>query len=50
MSKEDAFWLLMALLKGVLHAPMEGVLVRSFKRLDKQKSCSLTLFVQVKTK
>jgi hypothetical protein len=51
MSEEDAFWLLVVLLKGVLHAPMEGLyLVRSFKRLDKQKNCSPTLFVHVKTK
>jgi hypothetical protein len=50
MSEENAFWLLVALLKGALHAPMEGLyLVRSFKRLDKQKSCSPTLFAQVKT-
>jgi hypothetical protein len=51
MSEEDDFWLLVALLEGALHAPMEGLyLVRSFKRLDKQKSCSPTLFTHVKTK
>ncbi len=51
MNEEDVFWLLVALLKGTLHAPMEGLyLVRSFKRLDKQKSCSPTIFTQVKTK
>ncbi|KAL8171571.1 hypothetical protein V2J09_023375 [Rumex salicifolius] len=27
MSEEDAFWLLVALLKGVVHAPMEGLYV-----------------------
>lgn len=25
MSEEDAFWLLVALLKGAVHAPMEGL-------------------------
>lgn len=33
MSEEDAFWLLVALLKGAVHAPMEGlyqVLLHSF--------------------
>ncbi|RRT78436.1 hypothetical protein BHE74_00010742, partial [Ensete ventricosum] len=25
MSEEDAFWLLVALLKGAIHAPMEGL-------------------------
>ena len=25
MSEEDAFWLLFALLKGAVHAPMEGL-------------------------
>jgi hypothetical protein len=51
MSEEDVFWLLVALLKGALHAPMEGLyLVRSFKRLDKQKNYFPTLFAQVKTK
>jgi hypothetical protein len=51
MREEDVFWLLVALLKGALHAPMEGLyLVRSFKRLDKQKSFSPTFFTQVKTK
>lgn len=25
MSEEDAFWLLVALLKGAVHAPMEGM-------------------------
>jgi hypothetical protein len=51
MSEEYAFWLLVALLEGALHAPMEGLyLVRSFERLDKQKSCSPTLFAHVKTK
>lgn len=30
MGEEDAFWLLVALLKGAVHAPMEGLfLVRS---------------------
>jgi hypothetical protein len=51
MSEEDVFWLLVALLKGAIHAPMEGLyFVRSFKRLNKQKSCCPTLFAQVKTK
>jgi hypothetical protein len=51
MNEEDVLWLLVALLKGALRAPMEGLyLVRSFKRLDKQKSCSPTIFTQVKTK
>jgi hypothetical protein len=51
MSEEDVFWLLVALLKGALHAPMEGLyLVRSFKRLDKQKNYFPTPFAQVKTK
>jgi hypothetical protein len=50
-SEEDVFWLLVALLKGVIHAPMEGLyLVRSFKILNKQKSCCPTFFAQVKTK
>lgn len=32
MSEEDAFWLLVALLKGAVHAPMEGLyLVRISK-------------------
>jgi hypothetical protein len=45
MSEKDAFWSLATLLEGALHAPMEGLyLVRSFKRLDKQKSCFLTFF------
>lgn len=25
MSEEDAFWLMVALLKGAVHAPMEGL-------------------------
>jgi hypothetical protein len=25
MSEEDAFWLIVALLKGAVHAPMEGL-------------------------
>jgi hypothetical protein len=51
MSEEDVFWLLVALLKGAIHAPMEGFyFVRSFKILNKQKSCCPTLFAQVKTK
>lgn len=25
MSEEDAFWLLVALLKGAVHSPMEGL-------------------------
>jgi hypothetical protein len=51
MREEDVLWLLMTLLKGALHSPMEGLyLVRSFKRLDKQKSCFPTLFTEVKTK
>lgn len=30
MSEEDAFWLLVALLKGAIHSPMEGLyLVKS---------------------
>ncbi len=50
MSEEDAFWSLATLLEGALHAPMEGpYLVRSFKRLDKQKSCSPILFAHAKT-
>ena len=33
MSEEDAFWLMVALLKGAVHAPMEGLyLVNSFFR------------------
>lgn len=36
MSEEDAFWLLVALLKGAVHAPMEGLyLVRK---------CTLNLY------
>jgi hypothetical protein len=34
MSEEDAFWLLVALLKGAVHSPMEGlylVIVFSFQ-------------------
>lgn len=35
MSEEDAFWLLVALLKGAVHAPMEGLyLVPSFYLLS----------------
>ncbi|KAK4406794.1 Ecotropic viral integration site 5 protein [Sesamum angolense] len=30
MSEEDAFWLLVALLKGAVHAPMEGLYMRAF--------------------
>ncbi|CAL0324789.1 unnamed protein product [Lupinus luteus] len=35
MSEEDAFWLLVALLKGAVHAPMEGLyLVLKIMLLD----------------
>lgn len=30
MSEEDAFWLLVALLKGAVHAPMEGLYLVPF--------------------
>jgi hypothetical protein len=30
MSEEDAFWLLVALLKGAVHAPMEGLYLVSY--------------------
>ena len=30
MSEEDAFWLLVALLKGAVHAPMEGLYLVTF--------------------
>jgi len=51
MNEEDVLWLHVALLKSAIHAPMEGLyLVRSFKRLNKQKSYSPALFVHVKTK
>jgi hypothetical protein len=30
MSEEDAFWLLVALLKGAVHAPMEGLYLVRF--------------------
>lgn len=30
MSEEDAFWLLVALLKGAVHAPMEGLYLVNF--------------------
>ncbi|KAL0454581.1 UNVERIFIED_CONTAM: EVI5-like protein [Sesamum latifolium] len=30
MSEEDAFWLLVALLKGAVHAPMEGLYMHAF--------------------
>lgn len=30
MSEEDAFWLLVALLKGAVHAPMEGMYLVKF--------------------
>jgi hypothetical protein len=51
MSEEYVFWFLVVLLEGVLHAPVEGLcLVRSFEKLNKQKSCSPILFAHVKTK
>lgn len=33
MSEEDAFWLLVALLKGAVHAPMEGLYLVTFLSL-----------------
>jgi hypothetical protein len=38
MSEEDAFWLLVALLKGAVHAPMEGLYLLSFS--VSRTSCS----------
>lgn len=38
MSEEDAFWLLVALLKGAVHAPMEGLYLVSF--CASRTSCS----------
>lgn len=32
MSEEDAFWLLVALLKGAVHAPMEGMYLVKFNQ------------------
>ena len=32
MSEEDAFWLLVALLKGAVHAPMEGLYLVSLQK------------------
>jgi hypothetical protein len=38
MSEEDAFWLLVALLKGAVHSPMEGLY---------QVTASITLLIYV---
>ncbi|RVX06345.1 Ecotropic viral integration site 5 protein-like [Vitis vinifera] len=35
MSEEDAFWLMVALLKGAVHAPMEGLYLVNFLSSDK---------------
>ena len=35
MSEEDAFWLMVALLKGAVHAPMEGLYLGNFLSSDK---------------
>lgn len=35
MSEEDAFWLMVALLKGAVHAPMEGLYLVSSLSLDR---------------
>ncbi|KAL9343798.1 hypothetical protein Peur_064229 [Populus x canadensis] len=40
MSEEDAFWLLVALLKGAVHAPMEGLY--QLKIASQQKFLVLT--------
>lgn len=42
MSEEDAFWLLVALLKGAVHAPMEGlylVNILLYELSQQTKSC-----------
>jgi len=41
MSEEDAFWMLVALLKGAVHAPIEGLyLVRSLSSMNWASNCS----------